>query len=357
MPSWTRASPSNDGPRPGRSSLAEAWDRFRGDRPALAALCAVALLFAAALYAPLLAGGKPLLMRDAGALRSPALREFLAPSESTEALLERAFNYAALALPLLVLAGAAARALGRSAARRRVKWLAAALLLACAVPFVPGVVKPRLDTTDYRAWKADPARASGDWAILPPVHFGPYEQFKSFQRPGGAHPLGTDQVGRVICFPTFLLIITIMALLDRRSILNVMLVIGLTGWTGLSRLVRGSVLAQKGLDYVTAARALGARPGRVIFRHLLPNSLAPVYVWATFGVAGAILTESGLSFLGFGVSPPAASWGEMLNEALAHPFLHWWLMTWPGAMIFLTVTLYNLVGEGARDALDPRLKH
>jgi len=160
----------------------------------------------------------------------------------------------------------------------------------------------------------------------------------------------------VICFPTFLLILTIMAFVDKRSIFNVMLVIGLTGWTDVTRLVRGQMLSENAKDYVVAAHALGASSWRVMLRHLLPNSIAPVFVAVTFGVAGAILTESGLSFLGFGVRPPTASWGELLNQAKDGPTEWWWLTLWPGVMIFATVTVYNLVGEGLRDALDPRLK-
>ena len=158
----------------------------------------------------------------------------------------------------------------------------------------------------------------------------------------------------VICFPTFLLILTIMAFVEKRSIFNVMLVIGLTGWTGVTRLVRGQMLSENAKDYVVAAHALGASSWRVMLRHLLPNSIAPVFVAITFGVAGAILTESGLSFLGFGVRPPTASWGELLNQAQAWPTGYWWLTVWPGVMIFVTVTVYNLVGEGLRDALDPQ---
>ncbi len=160
----------------------------------------------------------------------------------------------------------------------------------------------------------------------------------------------------IICFPSFFLILTIMAMLEKRSILNIMLVIGFTGWTGIARLIRGEVLKQRKLDYVASAQALGVRSGRVIFRHILPNAIAPVLVSISFGIAGAILTESGLSFLGFGVAPPTATWGQLLNQAREAPWLNWWLALFPGLIIFLSVTAYNLVGEGLRDALDPRLR-
>lgn len=160
----------------------------------------------------------------------------------------------------------------------------------------------------------------------------------------------------VMCFPTFLLILTIVAFLEKRSIFNIMIVIGLTGWTGVARLVRGEVLREMRKEYVPAARALGVGDLRLILRHLLPNSIAPVLVAATFGVAGAILTETGLSFLGLGVQVPTPSWGELLNQARAGVADYWWLTLFPGLLIFITVTIYNMVGEGVRDALDPRLR-
>jgi peptide/nickel transport system permease protein len=159
----------------------------------------------------------------------------------------------------------------------------------------------------------------------------------------------------MMCFPTFFLILALLAFLPR-NIFMVMVVIGLTGWTGVARLVRGEFLKQRKLDYVTAGKAIGASNLRIIFYHVLPNSLAPVLVSATFGVAGAILTESSLSFLGFGVPPPTPSWGDILSQSKQYIDFAWWLTVFPGAAIFLTVTAYNLVGEGLRDAVDPRLK-
>jgi peptide/nickel transport system permease protein len=132
-------------------------------------------------------------------------------------------------------------------------------------------------------------------------------------------------------------------------------VIGITHWPTVARLTRGEFLKTKSLDYVVAARALGATDLRTIVLHILPNTLAPVFVAATFGVASAILTESTLSFLGFGVPPSTASWGSMLSNA-RQLWSAWWLTVFPGLAIFLTVTSYNLVGEGLRDAADPRLR-
>ncbi|MBI2980867.1 MAG: ABC transporter permease [Deltaproteobacteria bacterium] len=159
----------------------------------------------------------------------------------------------------------------------------------------------------------------------------------------------------MICFPTFFLILAVLAFVGP-SLYNIMAVIGLTGWPGVARLVRGEFLKLRGQDFVTAGRVIGASTSRLIFRHILPNSLAPVLVSATFGVASAILVESGLSFLGFGVQPPTPSWGEALSQSRDFMDIAWWLALFPGLAIFLTITAYNLVGEGLRDAIDPRMK-
>ena len=158
----------------------------------------------------------------------------------------------------------------------------------------------------------------------------------------------------MMCFPSFFLILAVIAVLDRRSILNIMLVIGLTGWTGVARLIRGEMLKHKKMDYVAASIALGASDARTIFRHILPNSMAPVLVSISFGITGAILTEAGLSFIGFGVTPPTPTWGQLLSETRDSPLANWWLALFPGIVLFLGVFAYNLAGEALRDALDPR---
>ena len=155
-------------------------------------------------------------------------------------------------------------------------------------------------------------------------------------------------------FPVFFLIITIVSFFDA-NIFMVMVVIGLTGWKGIARLVRGEVLRVRNMEYVTAARSLGFGSARIIMRHVLPNSIAPVLVSVAFGIAGAILTESSLSFLGFGVPATEVTWGSALNQARSNTAA-WWLAVLPGLMIFLTVVSYNLIGDGLRDALDPRLR-
>jgi len=159
----------------------------------------------------------------------------------------------------------------------------------------------------------------------------------------------------MLCFPAFFLILAVIAILEP-SIWNIMIVIGLTGWMGVTRLVRADFISLKERDFVQAARAVGAGDPRIIFLHILPNAMASVLVTATLGVAGAILTESALSFLGIGVQPPTPSWGNILTAAKDNIDIAWWLSFYPGLAILITVLGYNLLGEGIRDALDPRLR-
>ena len=255
-----------------------------------------------------------------------------------------------------------------------------------------------------------------DWALFPPIPYGPNEDMgllgsSTLEEPGKLHPLGTDDRGRdiaarmihgarvtlfvgvfavglyvaigiflgatagffggrwdilverltevFISFPALFLILTIQALLPTTagftSVLQLVLVIGLTGWTQVSRLVRAEVMRVKTLEYVMAAKAGGLSAPRILMRHILPNALGPVLVAATFGIAGAVLIESALSFLGFGVQPPMASWGELLQQARVSRRA--WMIVYPGLAVFLSVTAYNLAGEGLRDALDPRLRN
>jgi peptide/nickel transport system permease protein len=157
----------------------------------------------------------------------------------------------------------------------------------------------------------------------------------------------------MLSVPTIFLILAVIAILEP-SIINIMIVIGLTSWMEPARLVRAEFISLKEREFVTAARALGASDSRIIFRHILPNGLSPVLVSATMGVGGAILVESALSFLGLGVQPPTPSWGSLLSSGKDNIEIAWWLSAFPGLAILVTVLGYNLLGEGIRDALDPR---
>jgi peptide/nickel transport system permease protein len=250
---------------------------------------------------------------------------------------------------------------------------------------------------------------SDDWVIFPPIRYSPtdVDLNATLRPPSRMHFLGTDESGRdnasrlvhgsrvslavgfvavsiyvvigvfigavagyyggivdliasrlieiMLTIPTFFLVVTIVAFVPP-SVWSLMFIVGITNWPLVARLTRGEFLRTKSLEYVIAAKALGATDFRTIFRHVLPNTLAPIFVTATFGVASAILIESTLSFLGLGVPPSAASWGSILSSGRALLPSAWWLTAFPGIAIFITVTSYNLVGEGLRDAADPRLK-
>ncbi|WP_291441225.1 ABC transporter permease [Desulfovibrio sp.] len=159
----------------------------------------------------------------------------------------------------------------------------------------------------------------------------------------------------MLCFPSFFLILAVIAFLEP-DLTNIMIVIGLTSWMGVTRLVRAETLSLREREFVDAARLAGSSTRKILFYHILPNALAPVLITATLGVAGAILVESSLSFLGLGVQPPTASWGNMLMEGKAVIESAPWLSVYPGLAILVTVLGYNLLGESLRDIFDPRLR-
>lgn len=159
----------------------------------------------------------------------------------------------------------------------------------------------------------------------------------------------------MLCFPSFFLILAVVAFLEP-SLFNIMVVIGLTSWMGVARLVRAETLTLREREFVSAARLAGTSTWRIMTRHILPNAMAPVTISAILGIGGAILIESGLSFLGLGVQPPQASWGNMLMDGKSVIEEASWLSLFPGLAILITVLGYNLLGESLRDFLDPRLK-
>lgn len=159
----------------------------------------------------------------------------------------------------------------------------------------------------------------------------------------------------MLCFPSFFLILAVIAFLNP-SIINVMIVIGITGWMSVARLVRAETLSVQSREYIVAARLQGLSSLKIMFKYVLPNVISPVFVSATLGIAGAILLESSLSFLGLGVQPPTPSWGNILTDGQNNITSAWWLSLFPGIAIILTALGYNLLGEGLRDLLDPKKK-
>lgn len=170
---------------------------------------------------------------------------------------------------------------------------------------------------------------------------------------GAVDSLIMRAVDIMLSIPTIFLVLAVIAILEP-SIINIMIVIGLTSWMEPARLIRAEFMSVKEREFVIAARALGANDFRIMLKHVLPNGLSPILVSATMGVGGAILIESGLSFLGLGVQPPTPSWGSLLASGKDNIEIAWWLSAFPGLAILITVLGYNLLGEGIRDALDPR---
>lgn len=325
-----------------RGYWGKTWGEFKKDKLAVAGLIVIMILLFIALFQDFIAGNKPIVLKWRGTIYFPIL-----------------FTY------------------------------------------------PELSEVDFKDLRRKLGR--GEFAVFPIVEYSPTESslMHILEPPSWDHPFGTDDRGRdvfsrmvhgtrvslsigfvavgialligvffgaiagfyggaidfaisrffevMMTFPVFFLILAILAFRDP-SIYNIMIVIGATGWTGIARLVRGEFLKIRKQDYIEAAVALGASDMRVMLRHMLPNSIAPVLVAATFGVAGAILVESALSFLGFGVPPPQPTWGEVLSQSKKYIDFAWWLVLFPGAAIFITVTAFNMVGEGFRDATDPRLR-
>jgi len=159
----------------------------------------------------------------------------------------------------------------------------------------------------------------------------------------------------VLTIPTLFLILILVVFLGP-SIFNIMFIIGLTSWTDIARIMRAEVMSLKKIGFVDAARLIGLRKRDIILKHILPNALSPVFVYMTFGISGAILIESGLSFLGLGVQPPNPSWGNILTAGKDYIHSAWWMIAYPGFAIFLSVFGFNILGEGLRDYLNPKLR-
>jgi peptide/nickel transport system permease protein len=387
------------------------------NRVAVWGLRAIALLVALAVTAPALSSNQPFVWRDATGWSWPWIRS-LFDRLVFENAVDVFFNLLlVLSAPFTLAYFVAKRRLGKRFRRLRGRLFAgfALIHLASFLAVAPkhfGPVDNPLSysrgVVNYRA-EAEVLAATGKppFAVFPlrPFAYRETDPTRSILAPSAKHWFGTDTEGRdvfarmlygtrisltigvvavaiyvaigivlgalagyfggwvdiavsrlievMICFPTFFLILTLAALIEDRSIFHVMVIIGVTSWTGVARLVRAEFLKHKSLEYTQAARALGIPTWRVLFVHILPNAIAPVLVSATFGIAAAILVESSLSFLGIG-DLTVPSWGETLNAGRIQGKL--WLILAPGFAIFFVVTVFNLVGEGLRDALDPKLR-
>ncbi len=392
------------------------WDlvslQFRKNKIAVISVYTIGVLFFLAAWTPIIINGKPYVWSQFNpatqtlATSYPLFQDLVAPEYNIDLI----FNYfliATLAIPLAFGVRWMIRKFANKTCSASVCWIAGAVL--ALLPFLgtQGLRMHLMDRNPYPELAQKLDASKGERAIFTLIGQDPITPTSEIlKEPDGRNFFGTDLQGRdalarmmygarislsvgfvaegiavllgvffgalagfyrgwidiaisrfieiIICFPTFFLILVIIAYFETRSIFLIMLVIGVTSWPGIARLVRGEFLKLNELDYVQSARALGASSLRVMFRHMLPNAMGPVLVSAAFGVAGAILTESGLSYLGFGAEPPTPTWGEMISQGKMSEV--WWLILFPGLSIFLTVTIYNLAGDGLRDAMDPKMR-
>ena len=346
-----------------RGFWADAWGRFRRKPLAMAALSFIAFLVAVAVFAPAIAGTKPVLCRYKGRLYAPCLGYF-----------DRRLEPAIFAKDRF--RGSYPQNLKEKDPESWAIWP-----LVFQDPFRP------VRENEWPGRPANPAKDEGRPSrfnlfgtdqygvdvLAKMVHGTTIALLVGFVSMGLAGTIGivvgaiggyfggwvdnvTSRVTEIVmCIPTLVLILALIAIVEKPTIWKTMAILGLTGWPGIARLTRGEFLRLRQSEFVMAARAAGAGPFRIMLRHILPNALAPVLVPITFGIASAILTESSLSFLGFGPPPPSASWGAVLNDARSNLSM-WWLVVFPGTAIFLTVLAYNLVGEGLQESTDPRLR-
>jgi peptide/nickel transport system permease protein len=345
----------------------DVWKRYRVNRRSMIALYCLVFLGFVGLFSPFLAGTKPILCKYKGSYYCPCIAYYQESWENPVFALDK----------------------------------------------FRGSYPANLQKKDPGSWAiwplfyADPDRKTRekDWRGIP--GFEKCVEADNSMPPSWAHPCGTDELGRsalarmihgtriallvgfvsmgiagaigltvgsvagyvggwvdmalsrfmdvVLSVPSIILMLALIAIVEKPDIWKLMVVIGATSWVGIARLTRGEFLKLKTLDYVTAARALGLSTSRVIVRHVLPNALAPALVSISFGIAGAILVESGLSFLGFGSPPPTPSWGSILRSGFAD-YSQWWLILFPGLAVFYGVFTYNLIGDGLQQAIDPRLR-
>lgn len=393
------------------------WAELRKNHIAVFGLYCIAGLFLLAVFAPFISLSQPIVYRDARGWSFPLLGA-LFNRLLFESSVDVFFNLLLAGAPLYLTAYLVARRrLGHRFSERRGRLLLVFAIvhtlafLASAPAHLGSFENPLHASRPVVSYRAEMARQSAEGqpplTVFPlrPYGYRDTDPAHGVEPPSRKHWLGTDTEGRdvfarmlygtrisltigvvavgiyvtlgvllgaiagyfggladvvvsrfievMICFPSFFLILTLAALIQERSIFHVMVIIGITSWTGVARLVRAEFLKHKNLEYAQAALALGIPKHRIMLGHILPNAIGPVLVTATFGIASAILIESSLSFLGIG-DLTVASWGETLNTGRLENKL--WLILAPGFAIFFVVTVFNLVGEGLRDALDPKLR-
>jgi len=322
-------------PYAGASPWREVWRRFRRSTIAIAALVYGCFVTVCAVFAPLIANSKPLILRTPEGIRFPAMHDFLGEQEG----IEERFEGKVLLRPIVAHSPNeidfirrleppspehhfGTDDVGRDVLTRLIHGSRVSLtvgFLAAAIALLVGGVLGAVAGFYGGAF---------DWIVSRVIEI-------------------------VLCFPFLFLVVAIVGLF-RPSMYTIVIALGVTTWTDAARYVRGEILRIRELEFAHAARAIGARDLRIIFRHLLPNAMAPALVSANFSVATAILTESSLSFLGIGVPLPAPSWGGILSLAEQHIDYAWWLVLFPGVAIFTTVAAFNVVGDRLREALDPR---
>lgn len=323
------------------------WRQFKKNRPALASLWGIGLLALVALTADLIAGDKPYYMEYKGKSYYPAFRQYGVylgvmdwPKELKRHRNFKKLKTDARIFPLIPYGPGEIRLAEKYAPPSREHWLGtdrlgrdvlAGLVHGSRYALTIGLVSVGISMCIGLLLGAA-AGYFGGWIDLVLSRF--FELWAAI--------------------PSFFLILTSAAFFPP-SLFFIMVIIGLTSWVGIARLTRSQFLQVRSYDYVSAARSLGYSNRRIMFRHILPNAIGPILIPAAFGVAGAILAESGLSFLGVGVPAEAITWGSLLAGARSNTAA-WWLVVMPGMAIFLTVTLYNLLGDGLRDALDPKLR-
>jgi peptide/nickel transport system permease protein len=349
------------GPVASRGFWAESWRRFRSRKLAMAGLCFVGFLTLVAIFSPAIAGTKPVVTRYKGNIYFPAISYFN-PRWENEIFFRDGFRMRYVenlkkhdpdswAIWPLVFQDPFRRV-------RAEEWPGHPGNQSYAPPNRQnffGTTHPGVDVFAQMVHGARIALlvgfvATGIAAVIG-ITIGALAGYLG----GAVDMLLSRVIEMVMCIPALVLILALLAVLDTPTIWHLMAVLGLTGWTGIARLTRGEFIKLRQMEYVAAAKALGTGELRIMFRHILPNSLAPVLVPISFGIAAAILIESGLSFLGFGAPPPNPSWGTLLNAG-RNNLQMWWLILFPGIAIFLTVLSYNLIGEGIQEATDPKMQ-